>query len=325
MRFFNRELRKSRIVMASLLVREFFGFFLLCIFVFSAHISLCAFAIHVCLLLYTFPSVSQSRGNRVLPEGTVLVLLLRLSACTVLVTAEASRPLCELNKWVFPPGFETPSPGGRFLCKFNPPPPRHQALQLHPGGAQWPGSGHLWAPGSQQRTRPGSTGWRLFSLILFSKSQNSDPDPGLEMRSREAAPESMLLPPPHTDRSCSPCKCQDLSAGMWAERPATRASQWQSWGQEPRPLAGHGKFQVQKSQVIEASIRTRGMMEGWGPSRCESTQGDRGRMSGCLAPTHFRSLGHKPRGNGRTSEIWSRNRDMFLSKPPSQSYRQPSH
>lgn len=123
MRFFNRELRKSRIVMASLLVREFFGFFLLCIFVFSAHISLCAFAIHVCLLLYTFPSVSQSRGNRVLPEGTVLVLLLRLSACTVLVTAEASRPLCELNKWVFPPGFETPSPGGRFLCKFNPPPP----------------------------------------------------------------------------------------------------------------------------------------------------------------------------------------------------------
>lgn len=146
---------------------------------------------------------------------------------------------------------------GAGSCASSPPPPRHQALQLRPGGSQRLGLEHLWAPGSQQRTRPGSTGWRL-----FSKSQNSDP--GLEMRSREAAPESMLLPPPHTDRSCSPCKCQDLSAGMWAERPATGASQWQSWGQEPRPLAGHGKFQGQRSQVIKASIRTCGVMEGWG-------------------------------------------------------------
>lgn len=57
-------------------------------------------------------------------------------------------------------------------------------------------------------------------------------------------------------------------------------------GTRPGLLAGRGKFQVQKSQVIKASIMTRGVMDSWVllPG-VRGMQGDVGCMSGCLAFT----------------------------------------
>jgi len=57
-------------------------------------------------------------------------------------------------------------------------------------------------------------------------------------------------------------------------------------GTGPCLLAGHGRVQVQKSQVIEASVTTRGVMDGWVllPG-VRGMQGDVGRMSACLAFT----------------------------------------
>lgn len=109
---------------------------------------------------------------------------------TVLVTAEASRLLmCELNKWVLPPGSEPPSPGAA-SCASSP-----HVTRLYGSALVVPSRrGHA-------TSRPREAGSMHSPAVQDGDSSHLssflslNSDPGVEMRSREAAPEPVLLLP----------------------------------------------------------------------------------------------------------------------------------